>query len=153
MDFSLPPVGEGLIEVELVRWLVRPGDAVSPGQGLMEVMSDKATMEVPAPFVGTITGLAAEPGSKVKVGQAVLSYNPAGEAGGGRQPPERAAASDNGPQLGGLTSPARRGDGNGHHAAAAPARTAVAPPAAPSVRMLARKLGVDLARVRGTGPH
>src|SRR5436305_14537602 len=79
MDFSLPPVGEGLYEVELVRWLVRPGDAVSPGQGLAEVMSDKATMEVPAPFVGTITGLAAEPGSKVKVGQVVLTYNPVGE--------------------------------------------------------------------------
>ena len=44
MDFALPPVGEGLYEVELVRWLVRPGEAVSRGQGLMEVMSDKATM-------------------------------------------------------------------------------------------------------------
>ena len=50
MDFPLPPLGEGLIEVELIRWLVRPGDAVSRGQGLMEVMSDKAIMEVPAPF-------------------------------------------------------------------------------------------------------
>ena len=59
MDFPLPPVGEGLIEVELVRWLVRPGDAVSRGQGLAEVMSDKATMEVPAPFAGTISALAA----------------------------------------------------------------------------------------------
>src|SRR5438874_2367186 len=78
MDFSLPPVGEGLLEVELVRWLVRPGDAVSPGQGLMEVMSDKATMEVPAPFVGTVTGLSAEPGTKIKVGQVVLTYNPVG---------------------------------------------------------------------------
>src|SRR5271163_120716 len=76
MDFPLPPVGEGLIEVELVRWLVRPGDAVSRGQGLLEVMSDKASMEVPAPFAGTITSLAATPGTKVRVGQVVLSFNP-----------------------------------------------------------------------------
>src|SRR5947209_6404697 len=79
MDFPLPPVGEGLIEVELVRWLVRPGDAVHPGQGLAEVMSDKATMEVPAPFDGTITGLSATPGTKVQVGQPILTYNPVGE--------------------------------------------------------------------------
>jgi pyruvate dehydrogenase E2 component (dihydrolipoamide acetyltransferase)/2-oxoisovalerate dehydrogenase E2 component (dihydrolipoyl transacylase) len=156
MDFSLPPVGEGLYEVELVRWLVRPGDAVSPGQGLLEVMSDKATMEVPAPFVGTVTGLAAEPGSKVKVGQVVLTYNPVGEASGGRQPPERTSSPPaTASPLGGLTSPARPSNSpprphNGNGRTDGPA---VTPPAAPSVRMLARKLGVDLARVRGSGPH
>src|SRR5437868_7969373 len=111
MDFSLPPVGEGLYEVELVRWLVRPGDAVSAGQGLAEVMSDKATMEVPAPFVGTVTGLAAEPGSKVKVGQVVLTYNPVGEAAptsGGRESPEQTPSHPaTSSPLGGLTSPAR----------------------------------------------
>ena len=65
MDFSLPPVGEGQYEVELVRWLVRPGEAVQRGQPLAEVMSDKATMEVPAPFAGTISTTNAEPGTKV----------------------------------------------------------------------------------------
>src|SRR5688572_4281136 len=80
MDFPLPPVGEGLIEVELVRWQVRPGDAVVPGQVLAEVMSDKANMEVPSPFAGTITGLSATEGTKVKVGQTLLSYSPVGEA-------------------------------------------------------------------------
>ena len=79
MDFPLPPVGEGLIEVELVRWLVRPGDAVARGQGLAEVMSDKASMEVPSPFAGTVTALAAAPGTKVKVGDRLLSYNAVGE--------------------------------------------------------------------------
>src|SRR6059058_6163295 len=93
MDFSLPPVGEGLLEVELVRWLVRPGDAVVRGQVLAEVMSDKASMEVPSPFAGTITALAATPGTKVKVGQHLLSYNPVGDgvpvgsASGGRPTP------------------------------------------------------------------
>ncbi len=87
MDFPLPPVGEGLIEVELVRWLVRPGDAVARGQGLAEVMSDKASMEVPSPFAGTITALVAAPGTKVKVGDRLLSYNAVGEAAGPREEP------------------------------------------------------------------
>src|SRR6187549_745833 len=79
MDFSLPPVGEGLIEVELVRWLVRPGDAVTRGQPLMEVMSDKATMEVPAPFAGVIQSVAAEAGTKIQVGQHILAFASEGE--------------------------------------------------------------------------
>ncbi len=54
MDFSLPQLGEGIYEAELVRWLVKPGDTVKRGQPLVEVMTDKATMEVPAPFAGSI---------------------------------------------------------------------------------------------------
>jgi len=76
MDFALPPVGEGLIEVELVRWLVSPGDKVKRAQPLIEVMSDKATMEVPSPFGGVVSETLAEPGAKVKVGQVVMRYTP-----------------------------------------------------------------------------
>ena len=79
MDFALPEIGEGVYEAELVNWLVRPGDTVRPGQGLMEVMTDKATMEVPAPFAGTVTELRVQPGSTVKVGDLILSYTPAGQ--------------------------------------------------------------------------
>src|SRR6478609_6291553 len=92
MDFPLPPVGEGLIEVELTRWLVRPGDAVVRGQDLAEVMSDKASMPVPSPFTGTITALSATPGTKVKIGQVFLSYTPVSEAVAAQKPaslPER----------------------------------------------------------------
>ncbi len=164
MDFPLPPVGEGLIEVELVRWLVRPGDAVARGQGLAEVMSDKASMEVPSPFAGTITALAATPGTKVKVGQPILSYNAVGEGaiGGQRPTPPAPLPEEKGEKEGEVSgrtasvnervssSPSLQGGGrgvgssNGH---------GTLPPAAPSVRMLARKLGVDLASVRGSGPH
>src|SRR3954452_10168808 len=100
MDFPLPPVGEGLYEVELVRWLVRPGDAVSAGQGLAEVLSDKATMEVPAPFAGTVTALSATPGTKVAVGQLLLTYVPAdgNDSAGGTASAGR-AASANGPAV------------------------------------------------------
>ncbi len=87
MDFPLPPVGEGLLEVELVRWLVRPGDAIARGQAMAEVMSDKASMEVPSPFAGTITELNATPGTKVKVGQVILSYNAVGDGAKTPTPP------------------------------------------------------------------
>ncbi len=155
MDFPLPPVGEGLIEVELVRWLVRPGDAVARGQSLAEVMSDKANMEVPSPFAGTITATGAQPGTKVKVGERFLSYEPA--AGSSRedtaasplkQPITAAVATtasntaSNTSALGTALAPPKHTNGHGP-----------LPPAAPSVRQLARKLGVDLAQVRGTGPH
>lgn len=79
MEFQLPTIGEGVYEAEFVRWLVGVGDTVKPGQTLAEVLTDKATMEVPAPFSGTITGLDAEPGQTIKVGQALLRYNPDGE--------------------------------------------------------------------------
>src|SRR3954453_9607293 len=80
MDFPLPEIGEGVYEAELVRWLVKPGDVVKRGQNLLEVMTDKATMEVPSPFAGTVGALKAEPGQTIKVGQVVLDYAPSGQA-------------------------------------------------------------------------
>src|SRR5205807_1739316 len=74
MDFRLPELGEGVYEAELISWLVKPGDVVKRGQNLMEVMTDKATMEVPAPFAGAIGELQAAPGQQLKVGQVVLTY-------------------------------------------------------------------------------
>src|SRR5262245_37915031 len=79
MDFKLPELGEGVYEAELVAWLVKPGDTVKRGQNLMEVMTDKATMEVPSPFAGTVGTLYPEPGHIVKVGDAVLSYTATGK--------------------------------------------------------------------------
>src|SRR5580693_6669960 len=80
MDFALPEIGEGVYEAELTQWLVKPGDAVKRGQNLLEVMTDKATMEVPSPFIGTIGALKAEPGAKIKVGEVLLSYTAAEQA-------------------------------------------------------------------------
>lgn len=144
MDFALPPVGEGLYEVELVRWLVKPGDEIGRGQGLMEVLSDKATMEVPSPFAGTISETIPEIGSKVKVGQIVLRYNAVGAAPSKPAVPVPAAV-----QAAATASPSAAS--NGHSPTAATA-TLDGPVAAPSVRHLARKFGVDLAQIRGTGP-
>jgi pyruvate dehydrogenase E2 component (dihydrolipoamide acetyltransferase)/2-oxoisovalerate dehydrogenase E2 component (dihydrolipoyl transacylase) len=146
MDFALPELGEGVYEAEMVRWLVQPGAAVKRGQPLLEVMTDKATMEVPAPFAGRITALSVEPGARLKVGQTVLTYQsdavkaepaaaPAAERFAGSAVAEKAAAAV-------------------AAAVAANGPTGAVPPpiAAPSVRHLARKLGIDLRRIRGTGP-
>ncbi len=82
MDFRLPELGEGVYEAELVAWQVQPGQAINRGQNLMEVLTDKASMEVPAAFAGTIDALQAKPGEKIKVGDVVLTYTPAGRADG-----------------------------------------------------------------------
>src|SRR6516164_9077416 len=78
MDFKLPELGEGVYEAELVRWLAEPGAAVRMGQNLLEVLTDKATMEVPSPFTGTVDELLKQPGDVLKVGEAVLHYTPSG---------------------------------------------------------------------------
>jgi pyruvate dehydrogenase E2 component (dihydrolipoamide acetyltransferase)/2-oxoisovalerate dehydrogenase E2 component (dihydrolipoyl transacylase) len=146
MDFLLPELGEGLYEAELIAWLVKPGDTVKRGQDLMEVMTDKATAPVPAPFGGTINELRAAPGDTIKVGQVMLTYTPAGQqaepaaaAAQGNTEKKTAAAQAEAPR----PVPSRQG-GNG------PSRLAVK--AAPSVRYMARKLGIDLAQVHGSGP-
>ncbi len=79
MDFCVPELGEGVYEAELVEWSVVPGDEVRQGQVLAEVMTDKATMELPSPFFGTIETLLVSPGDKIAIQQAVLTYAP-GEA-------------------------------------------------------------------------
>ncbi len=145
MDFALPEIGEGVYEAELVRWLVRPGEAVKAGQPLFEVMTDKATMEVPSPFAGTVTALKAEPGRQIKVGEPVLTYtadHTAPVAAPARSSPARSLAAH--PSV-----PAR--GTNGPPPAGGPATLPVK--AAPSVRYLARKLGIDLGGVRGSGPQ
>src|SRR5437764_10836250 len=74
MDFKLPELGEGVYEAEAVRWLVQAGETVKPGQTLLEALTDKATMEVPAPFAGVIQKLLVESGQQLKIGQVILTY-------------------------------------------------------------------------------
>ena len=134
MEFALPMIGEGVYEAELVRWLVAPGDAVKRGQVLLEVLTDKATMEVPSPFAGTIGSLVGETGQTLKVGQGILTYTPNGQV----APVEAPVAV---PQ-------AVNGSYNG-----VPTSTPLSVRASPSVRQMARKLGVDLTTLSGSGPE
>jgi 2-oxoisovalerate dehydrogenase E2 component (dihydrolipoyl transacylase) len=155
MDFHLPQLGEGVYEAEMIRWLVAAGDAVRHGQGLMEVMTDKATMEVPAPFAGTVTELRVQPGATVKVGDLILSYNPAGAVPEEIDPPPPPAVHrPDGHEPHPTTGPLALGS-NGHPADGGepePVAAGAMVKASPSVRMLARKLGIDLKSIRGSGP-
>jgi pyruvate dehydrogenase E2 component (dihydrolipoamide acetyltransferase)/2-oxoisovalerate dehydrogenase E2 component (dihydrolipoyl transacylase) len=91
MEFQLPELGEGVYEAELVAWQVKPGDAIKRGQILMEVLTDKATMEVPSPFAGTVQKLNAEPGQQLKVGDTVLDYQEVSGGERAEKPKERKA--------------------------------------------------------------
>jgi 2-oxoisovalerate dehydrogenase E2 component (dihydrolipoyl transacylase) len=158
-EFHLPELGEGVYEAELVAWLVKVGDPIKRGQNLMEVLTDKATMEVPSPFAGTIATLNAEPGKPIKVGDVVLTYSGGPMAKSKEPQPAQATRHDSKPKTAAgeatlppaakspCSTPAR---GNGAGSPLAPVGLAVK--AAPSVRHLAHKLGIDLTRIRGTGP-
>jgi 2-oxoisovalerate dehydrogenase E2 component (dihydrolipoyl transacylase) len=147
MDFKLPELGEGVYEAELVAWFVQPEQTVKRGQPLMEVLTDKATMEVPSPFTGSIGQLRAEPGQRLKVGQTVLTYTPAGQA--TPTAPEKAVPEASTAPAAKPAAQAPRKNGNARPSA----RTGLAAKAAPSVRYLARKLGIDLQGVGGSGPQ
>ena len=86
-ELKLPDIGEGVAEGEIVRWLVKAGDAVKEDQPLVEVMTDKASVEIPSPRTGTIAALHAEEGAIVPVGTVIVTIATAGD------PPAPAAVS------------------------------------------------------------
>src|SRR5262252_4308245 len=79
-DVKLPDIGEGVAEGEVVRWLVKAGDAVKEDQPLVEVMTDKASVEIPSPRTGTIEAIRVEEGAVVAVGTVLVSIVVAGGA-------------------------------------------------------------------------
>ena len=141
LEFKLPDIGEGIAEGEIVKWLVSAGDTVAEHQPVVEVMTDKATVEVPSPAPGTIVELRADEGSTVPVGSVIFVLATAAGA------PARAAAPA--PAMAAAaTAPA--GSTNG--STPAPPRSADGKVrAVPSARRVARELGVDLAAVTGSG--
>jgi pyruvate dehydrogenase E2 component (dihydrolipoamide acetyltransferase) len=82
IEFKLPDIGEGTVEGEIVRWLVKPGDKVKADQPVVEVMTDKATVELTAPKAGVIKELKAEAGKIAKVGSVIYTLDDAGGGGG-----------------------------------------------------------------------
>lgn len=146
MQFLLPELGEGVVEAELSRWLIKEGDVVRPGQGLAEMLTDKANMEVPSPFSGSITRLLFNTGDVVKIGKPILEYEAAVEAAAGKEP---IPPSDKPAKAAPTAEPtAKNSKRNG-----VKTKSAVAVKAAPSVRLMAQKLGIDLGQVRGSGPE
>src|SRR5579871_1161824 len=158
MEFRLPELGEGVYEAEFGAWAVNVGDTVKSGQTLAEVITDKAVMEIPSPFNGTITSLPIEPGQQVKVGEVILSYSDGAHSLRSierAQTPPRAGAKESGKSkelsAGGSNGPSTP-DGSQLSERSAAGRSIPRVGAAPSVRFLARKLGMDLSQVHGSGP-
>src|SRR5215510_8488425 len=79
-DVKLPDIGEGVAEGEIVRWLVKQGERVREDQPLVEVMTDKASVEIPSPRAGVIAALHAEEGQVVNVGATIISIDVDGES-------------------------------------------------------------------------
>jgi len=150
MDFHLPELGEGVYEAEVVRWLVKPGDVVKRAQVLLEVLTDKATMEVSASFAGTIDSLRAEPGQQAKVGDVVLTYS---ETAGASVPSEPAKAAPTAATLPASSKMSRASNGPITTEREDVKRSSATVKAAPSVRQMAHKLGIDLSQIAGSGPN
>lgn len=170
-EFTLPDLGENIASGDVVTVFVSEGDVVKPGQALLEVETDKAVIEVPCPPGGRIEKVLVKKGDTVKVGQALVVLGAAGAAPAAAPKPAAAppvAAAPAAPQQPPATRPPATPAPAASPAVAAsprpaPARepapepapvaaTATVEPAGPAVRRLARELGVDLARVRGSGP-
>src|SRR3954468_16401266 len=79
-NIQLPELGEGVTEGELVKWLVKPGDKISPDQAIAEMMTDKATVEVPSPAAGVVKELKFKEGDVVSVGDVMITIEAAAGA-------------------------------------------------------------------------
>src|SRR3989449_11651353 len=77
-EFKLPDIGEGVHEGEVVKWFVREGDAVKENNPMVEVMTDKVTVQIPSPVTGKILQLRAKEGEVVKVGSTPVEFGEAG---------------------------------------------------------------------------
>ncbi len=165
---EVPDIGD-FADVPVIEILVSPGDAVDADDPLLTLESDKATMDVPAPFAGTVRELQVSVGDKVSQGTPLLTLEPAGDGRADTGAKAAAAASDGAPSE--AAAPAAVGSALEAEPpagppqaepaqAATPAEPAQAPAAgdgtgpiyaSPSVRRLARERGVDLSPVSGTG--
>jgi len=146
--FKLPDLGEGTVDAEIVSWRVKPGDVVSEDDPLVEVMTEKATVEVPAPVGGRVVVVQGTPGERVTVGSELAVFET--EAGGTQsEPPPAPAAASRG------NAPARAqasDSANSENGAAPSAARAGRVLTSPAIRRRAREAGVDLQAVAGSGP-
>ena len=85
MEFKLPDIGEGTVEAEVVKWLVREGDEVAEDQPILEVMTDKANVEIPSPVAGVIESLPWKVGDVVPVGDTLVVIAEGARAGSAPQ--------------------------------------------------------------------
>jgi pyruvate/2-oxoglutarate dehydrogenase complex dihydrolipoamide acyltransferase (E2) component len=135
-EFKLPDLGEGLTEGEIGRWLVRVGQEIAEDDPLVEIATDKTTVEIPSPAAGVVTEILAQEGDVVPVGTVIVVIG----GDGGSRPSNSLLQGHEGPVADRPAVPRRLVQGEQVRAT-------------PLVRRLAQELGVDLATVAGTGPQ
>jgi 2-oxoisovalerate dehydrogenase E2 component (dihydrolipoyl transacylase) len=154
----VPDLGEGIAEVELVAWHVQPGESIAEDQGLADVMTDKASVEIPSPVAGKVLALGGEVGQMLAVGSDLIRIEI--DDGTATTTAAPAPAVADAPEA--IAASANKREGTAATTAAppppppptpSPARSGASsrPLASPAVRALAWELGVDLAGVAATG--
>jgi 2-oxoisovalerate dehydrogenase E2 component (dihydrolipoyl transacylase) len=142
--FKMPDLGEGTVEAEIVRWHTKPGDAVSEDQPIVEVMTDKAAVEVPAPVSGVVLSITGAPGDKVAVGAPLIVF-----ALDATDAPDGHATGSSAPDAQGVQADAAVSPRVPAGVGTSPRRVM----ASPANRRRAREAGIDLTNVAGTGPR
>ncbi len=165
-NIQLPELGEGVTEGELVKWLVKPGDKIEADQTVAEMMTDKATVEVPSPSAGVVKELRSKEGEVVEVGHVMLVIETDGvsvsSSSGATAPvaaPQKPAPGPASAQAPGLAPAAMAAKPAATVAASAVGGgVAIHPPVAdskilatPATRRLAREMGVDINVLKGSG--
>nr|WP_298415448.1 2-oxo acid dehydrogenase subunit E2 [uncultured Halomonas sp.] len=158
-DFILPDIGEGIVECELVKWLISEGDEIEEDQPVVEVMTDKALVEITAPEAGRVTRLYCKEQESARVHAPLFAYTPLSQ---GDDTPEQASGSaedqvndqqENGRQE--SEAPPAPAKASPSAAAKSDSASGAGPhgriPASPAVRRLVRELGVQLEDVPGSG--
>ncbi len=152
-DIQLPEIGEGVTEGELIRWLVKPGDVIQEDKPLVEVMTDKATVEIPSIVRGKVKEFRAAEGDTIEVGQVILTVDL--ESSSAESTVETPAKSTPSPSQSASKSapPADRGTPPSPQSTVSkelpPVDSKVL--ASPATRRLAREAGVDINKITGTG--
>ena len=154
--FKLPDIGEGVVEGEVVEWMVSVGDTVKEDDPILSVMTDKATVEIPSPTDGVVKSLVGEPGTILAVGQVCIEFETEGEGTPVEEAPEPVEeVVEEAPEP--EPEPVEEEATPEPTPAPAPTPVVVAAPgarplASPAVRQRARESGIDLSTVTGSGP-
>lgn len=158
-EIKLPDLGEGVIEGEILKILVSPGETISPDQPLMEVMTDKASMEIPSSKDGIIKEIKAKVGDRVEVGQTVFVLEASAQASGTKKQ-QNPSTFESKKQQSPPTSETKKQQKENTVSSSIDSKKADSasdglkkdiPRAAPPTRKLAEELGIPLERVKGTG--
>ena len=158
-EFKLPDIGEGVVEGEIVEWMVAVGDTVKEDDPILSVMTDKATVEIPAPCDGTVTSIVGDAGDILPVGGVCIVFEVDGDGNTSEQvepaaTPEPVKETKTAPKEADIAPPAPELPPVAAEPAAAPVARAAGTKAlaSPAVRQRARAANIDLQLVAGSGP-